>query len=89
MLAKLSSFYSISPIEVLNMDYDIVESLWLSITMIEAQDQLKRLSVADWPNMKKSARDKMHNHLHSQAYPSNLAKKKSISMQDLQKVLGR
>jgi hypothetical protein len=71
------------------MDADIVESLWLSITMIEAQDQLKKLTVADWPNMKKSARDKMHKHLHSQAYPNNLSKKKSISMADLQKVLGR
>jgi len=35
-----------------------VSMLWESITMIEAQDQLKRLTVADWPNMKKSQRDK-------------------------------
>ncbi len=71
------------------MDFELVESLWQSMTIIEAQEQLKQLTVADWPNMKKGARDKMHRDLFSKAYPSELKKKNYVSLEDLGKVLGR
>jgi len=57
--------------------------------MIEAQEQLKSFNVADWPNMKKQQRQKLHKELHRQAYPNSFSKKNLITAQDLQKMLGR
>lgn len=63
--------------------------MWQAITVIEAQEQLKKLNVADWPNMKKAARTKMHKELFSKAYPREIKKKNYITAEQLQKVLGR
>lgn len=57
--------------------------------MIEAQEQLKELTSKDWPNMKKATREKFHKELYSKAYPKEMRTKKYITVQDLQKVLGR
>ena len=59
------------------------------ITTIEAQEQLKQMSVADWPNVIKSERTKIHKELFSKAYPSEVRKKNYITPEQLQKVLGR
>ena len=63
--------------------------MWECITMIEAQEQLKELTSKDWPNMKKATREKFHKELYSKAYPKEMRTKKYITVQDLQKVLGR
>lgn len=63
--------------------------MWNMISTIEAQEQLKQMSVADWPNMKKPARTKIHKELFSKAYPSEVRKKNYITPEQLQKVLGR
>lgn len=75
--------------EIEDTDSDRIESLWLAITTIEAQDQLKKLTVADWPNMKKAARTKMHKELFSKAYPSEIKKKNYVTADQMQKLLGR
>ncbi len=59
------------------------------MTSIEAQEQLKLMTVADWPNMKKQTRSKVHRELFKQAYPSEVRKKNYITPEELQKVLGR
>jgi hypothetical protein len=76
---------------VILFDYslDLLHMMWNAITVIEAQEQLKAMTVADWPNMKQSQRTKLHKDLHDQAYPNNLQKKNFISIDELQKVLGR
>lgn len=63
--------------------------MWSMISTIEAQEQLKKMSLSDWPNMKKQARTKMHKDLFSIAYPSEIRKKNYITAEQLQKVLGR
>jgi len=68
---------------------DVVNMMWESVTMIEAQEQLKSFSAADWPNMKKADRSKLHKELHRQAYPNSFSKKNLITVHDLQKMLGR
>ena len=75
--------------EIENTETHKIDSLWLAMTSIEAQDQLKKLSVADWPNMKKAARTKMHKELFSKAYPSEIKKKNYITADQMQKLLGR
>ena len=78
-----------SPNELLETEYHLIESLWNNISVIEAQEQMKKLTVADWPNMKKSSRSKLHKDLHNQAYPTHLRKKNYVTPEDLAKVLGR
>ena len=56
--------------------------------MLEAQEQLKRMTVADWPNMKRGARTKLHKSLYEQAYPTHLQTKNYITIEDLAKILG-
>ena len=57
--------------------------------MIEAQEQLKSLSVADWSNLKNDKRKKLHKELHDQAFPKEAkAKKKIVTQDDLNKLLG-
>ena len=63
--------------------------MWESITVIEAQEQLKMFTVSDWPNMKKQAKQKLHKDLFRKAYPSNLKQKNYVTLTDLQKALGK
>ena len=54
--------------------------------VLAAQDQLFLLSVADWPKMKKSSRDKMHRSIHRIAFPRTHSE--PIGPQELAKILG-
>lgn len=65
-----------------------VSLLWESITILEAQKQLKELIVADWPNMKPSERKKFHRDLFSKAYPDEIQTKQQITVADLKKIMG-
>ncbi len=89
MIAKISYFYSMSPIDVLKLPNEGVDKLWECITMIEAQEQLKAFQVQDWPNMKKQTRAKTHRDLFKKAYPK---KKQSIptnlKQEDIVRMLG-
>jgi hypothetical protein len=71
------------------MTSEDVSMLWESMTAIEAQDELKKMVIADWPNMKKSQRDKRHKELFAMAYPSEIRTKNSISVNDLKKFMGQ
>lgn len=63
--------------------------MWEAITVIEAQEQLKNMTLMDWPNLKKAQRTKLHKELCKNAYPSEIRKKNYISPEELLKVLGR
>lgn len=78
-----------SPLEVFNSPTNIVDAMWEGITMIEAQNTLSQLTVADWPNKKSSDRTKIHKELFNKAYP-HLSEKKItvVTQQDLNRVLG-
>jgi len=52
------------------MEVDTVDSYWRAITVIEAQDLLLQMRIADWPNMKKHDRSKFHRSIHRSAYPA-------------------
>lgn len=40
-----------------------------AMEVLEAQERLMELSTQDWPNLKKTQRDKLHRSLHRSAYP--------------------
>lgn len=66
-----------------------LEKFWQGITIIEAQEQLKMMSVMDWPNMKKDKRQKAHKELHKQAYPSSMSPKNYITIDDLKNMVAK
>lgn len=70
------------------MPTGLVESLWECITMIEAQDQLNNLSVADWPNQKPDSRKKIHKDLFKKAFPKEEKGPVVVTQDDLNKILG-
>jgi hypothetical protein len=63
--------------------------MWQAITVFEAQEQLRTLTCLDWPNMKKNQRQKLHKELYKLAYPAEIRNKNYISVQDLQRIVGR
>lgn len=66
-----------------------VEALWESITVIEAQDQLNKLTIATYTKKKDSDRTKIHKDLFKKAYPDLAEKTVSVVTQDdLNRVLG-
>lgn len=62
--------------------------LWEAITVIEAQEILTQLRIADWPNMKKSERTTFHRKLISKAYPGQVSGSVARSTEDIAKILG-
>lgn len=56
--------------EVLNLDLQTVQSLWASITAIEAQEMLNGITVSCYPNMKKDAKQRKHAELYRLANPA-------------------
>jgi hypothetical protein len=47
--------------------------------MIEAQELLMRMRLADYPNMKNEARQEWHREIHRLAYPRSWAESETLS----------
>lgn len=56
--------------------------------MIEAQNQLNKLSVSDWPNQKPANRNKIHKDLFKKAFPKDDKAPSIVTQEDLNKILG-
>jgi hypothetical protein len=67
----------------------MVDAMWLAITEIEAQQAINQMFLADWPNMKKEARKKKHKELFDLAYPRAEKKKNFVTLDEVQRLLGR
>lgn len=63
-----------------NQDF---EQFWQAITVIEAQEMLIGIKVADFPHYKKPQREKLSRELHKQAYPREYENRKSITAKEL------
>lgn len=74
---------------MLALPFDAVNKLWECITMIEAQEQLKRFTEHDYPNLKTDKRKKLHGELHKIAYPKvKKTKVNNVNQNDINKILG-
>ena len=62
------------------------DTYYKAMEVLTAQDRLYGLTVADWPNMKKGPRSKLHRQLHRIAFPTTHAN--PVSPVDLAKMLG-
>lgn len=86
---KLSHFYKIEPLKLMEYPKGTLDVMWEAVTVIEAQDQLKLLTALDWPNLKKNKRQEVHRDLFRKAYPSSMSRKNYVSVEDLQRMVGR
>lgn len=81
-------FYGWTHDQLMSLSIDELNNYWQAITSIEAQELLKKLTVVDWPNMKKSQREKLHRQLYGDAYPATFKETRKVSNLDLARVLG-
>ena len=85
-MSKTIHFYGLGFDEFNTMPVDDFMDLYNSITIIEAQEMLRLLQVADYPNMGKEDRKKLFDGLKKAAYPSRLkgaSKEKGVSTKEL------
>lgn len=57
------------------------------ITVIEAQEMLKQLTVQDWPNQKPKGRERLHKQLYKKAYPDTFKEGRKVSAETLANAL--
>lgn len=69
-----------------DMDSHTASEYLQAMEVLDAQEQLSRMGTADWPNLKKEDRKRIHRKLHKQAYPST--HKDPISPTQLASLLG-
>jgi len=65
----MARFYGWTPADIDSLDIDTADRYWRAITVIEAQDILLQLRIADWPYLKKNPRSSFHRQMHKLAYP--------------------
>jgi hypothetical protein len=88
LIARLARFYSLKPDDILNLDQDIFLALVNSMPAIEAQETMQALKAADWPNMKKEARNRLFKDLNKRANPIKMDKEeKPLTTADLAALL--
>lgn len=80
-------FYGWTHVQLMDLDVDLFDEYWQAIDIIEAKEQLVRLSAADWPNLKPSYRETQHRQLHERAYPASFNEAKPVSNADLARIL--
>lgn len=83
----MAYFYSVPFSFIEELDVESFQKYWDAITIIEAQEMLNQITVADWPHMKKGSREKLHKGLYRKAYPSIFREQKQVSMDDLARIL--
>lgn len=69
------------------MDVEVSQRYWEAITVIEAQELLKQMTIIGTPYMSKENSQKVHRDLHKQAYPKT-HEGPPVGPQDLAAILG-
>jgi len=67
------------------MPNELVLDFWEAIEVIEAQNHLALMKIADFPNLKQAERTKVHKEVYKRAYP--FQKKKSVTWEELQRIM--
>lgn len=79
----MCEFYGWTPDIVGGLTFEEASIYWEAITVIEAREMLSQLSVADYPHMKKTSRQKLHRSLSKMAFPATFKDKRRLTLQDL------
>lgn len=74
----MAQFYGWTHHYIMNLDYGTALEYYEAITVIDAQDRLVDLNVADYPQLKKEDRSKLHREFRNSAYPKEMQKEVSF-----------
>lgn len=77
-MAKLAHFYGWTHCYISKLPYRIASQYFEAITVIEAQDRLIDLNVADYPKMTEDGRKKYHRNMRKMAHPEGMQKETSF-----------
>ena len=69
------------------MSLEDFANYWLAVPVLEAQEGLMGMAMADWPNLKNQDRSKRHRKMHSIAYPKAWSDVKETSGEDMAKII--
>jgi hypothetical protein len=69
------------------LDAEVTEEYWNAITVIEAQEMLKQMTVSAYPHIKPEKARSIHRGIHKQAYPKT-HEGPAVGPQDLTRILG-
>lgn len=90
MIAKVCRFYGWTVDHVLKMLPQEFYDMFEAITILEAQEMLINMKIADWPNMKDDDRARFADQMQTSAYPDATRKgKKKISNKELFEILSK
>jgi len=68
------------------MQTDDLNTFYTAAIILENQEMLRKLTIADYPDMKKSNREKVHRQVYKAAYPDQT--KRVVTVEDLKRYLG-
>lgn len=68
------------------MDVDQTQTYFQAMETLAAQERLLELGSHDWPNVKRSSRDRIHRDLHKSAFPKTY--ENPVTPDELAKLLG-
>lgn len=78
MFAKVASFYSWEHEYICNLPASVFIEYYESITVIEARDNLVKMSITDYPQMKTDGRKRLHKQMYKLANPKHLREEMSF-----------
>lgn len=70
------------------MDAEQVEEFWQAITVIESQEVLLGMKIADFPHLTKSARSSAHKEFFKQAFPRTFREVRIVTWDDVAQLAG-
>ncbi len=69
----------------MGLEAEVADKMWNAITAIEAQRDLVKLKIADFPTAKQSKREKFYEHLNRLAHPYR--EEKTITVEELREAI--
>lgn len=88
-LAKMANFYGWDHEYLVGMDAEVFLMYYKAIEPIEAQKQIARFTVGDWPNLKKSTRKEIFRNLNKVARSVIPRKKVKLSKELLESIISQ
>ncbi len=70
------------------MDAEQVEEFWQAITVIESQEVLLGMKIADFPHLTKSARTTSHKDFFKQAFPRTFRETRTVTWGEVANLVG-
>lgn len=72
----------------MGLDNQVAMEYYEAVTVIEAQDRMIEMNIADYPRMKTEGRKRFHREMRKKAYPRSLKAQKEMDFDEFFEVMG-